>query len=314
MTDRSRLAPSCGLVPKDVHHRARRAVSRLAVVGALKIIPSRGEEPQASPSALLWQTLAAGQSALSPRRRMRGAARHVLGGPIELIEERRARRARRGLERQSRRRPLRGSRPPVARIARKHHVVNDERLFTRREELGRPHARWRSSIRSRAFEDVVLRNDSTGRAKRPSGGRYGFDPAAKLDLLRQEDVTCNSVFGGLSRKSDGHRASIDRSPESATRAMLGKPETRRGLRGRAAPRRRDRWSGRRRRQHELALEPGMVHVVFDAREDGTLAIRGPPVEDAEQNQAIASGSEGGRVVQIGILVDRAARNHRRSGK
>ena len=89
----------------------------------------------------------------------------VLGRPVELIEQRGARRARPLGERQQRRFAVAGPRRLVAGVAREHEAVDHERVLAGLEQLRQPHV-GRRPVRSLALKDVVRLAPA-----RPAGAR-----------------------------------------------------------------------------------------------------------------------------------------------
>src|SRR6266545_1725561 len=131
-----------------------------------------------------------------------GALRDVLCGTLELVEQCRARRARALRERQKRSLATLRPWPLVAGVAREHHAVDHQRVHAGREELREPHV-GRCAVRTSSLEDVVLRDDSTGRELTPGRG-HGLHGAAQPDLLLEQPIARRPVLRWLSRKPDGH--------------------------------------------------------------------------------------------------------------
>ena len=82
------------------------------------------------------------------------------------------------------------ARPRVARIAREHEAVDDERILARREELGEPDL---AAALGGVLEAVVLRNRAAKRERAPLRG-YALDRAPQLDLGLEEPVALAAIL------------------------------------------------------------------------------------------------------------------------
>ena len=121
----------------------------------------------------------------------------VASGAIKRVEDRRAGRARGLGQRQLARLAIR-SRPGVARPARKHEAVEDERVLARLEERGEPHLA--AAVRD-LLEAVVIRDGAARRQGAPLRGDP-LDRAPELDLGVEELVACTPVLPGLAGEAD----------------------------------------------------------------------------------------------------------------
>src|SRR5207249_7154807 len=134
-------------------------------VVAVVCVPSRGQQTQPAPGTLL------GEREQTWERRLRDddevdVLPGVLGGAVELVEQRRARRARALLQRQQR--GLADRRPggAVAWIAGEHEAVDHEAVLARLEQLRQFHVRG-GAVRTSALEHIVVRNWPARRQRPP---------------------------------------------------------------------------------------------------------------------------------------------------
>ena len=114
---------------------------------------------------------------------------HVLDGAVELVQQRRARRARTLRQRQLRGGTRRRSRAVVVAVAREHDDVDHERVAAGREELGHAHRPLR------ALEHVVLGDLAAGRQRAPR--------RRHASMARRSSTSCSS------RRSRAARYSAD---------------------------------------------------------------------------------------------------------
>jgi hypothetical protein len=160
----------------------------VAVVG----VPRRRQEPETPPAPLRGEREHALERSLRHDREVDDLD-GVLGGAVELVEERDARGARPVREQELGR--LAGHRPwaRVPGIARKHEGVDRQRVLSGCKELGQAHV-GRKTVGACPLEDVVLRNDTARWQRAPRGG-HRLRGAAELDLLLEQAVARGAVFG-----------------------------------------------------------------------------------------------------------------------
>jgi len=144
----------------------------------------------------------------------------MIRGAVELVEQRRAGRARALLKLEARCRAAFEPRPGVLRETRKHEVVDHQGVLAGREQLRQPYFGG-TAVRSCPLEDVILRHEPSWR-QMPPGFRHGLHRTAKLDLLFEEAVSRHSIAGRLAWKphADAH---------ALTHPLLSDPSLRPGL-------------------------------------------------------------------------------------
>src|SRR5262249_45116736 len=103
---------------------------------------------------------------------------------------------------------LRGPGPRVARPAREHEAVDDERVLAGLEQLGEPDL---AAARAGLLEAVVLGDDATRRQRAPLC-RDALDRAPQLDLGLEEPVALAAVVLGLAGEANAgihaHRSRV----------------------------------------------------------------------------------------------------------
>ena len=145
-------------VRRAVEHLQQRVLAAflvLAPVVALEAVAGRREQPEVPPSPLAREGQQPLQRRLGDDDEVEAGGLEMPGRALELVDQRRAGRTGRLLARQPRQCALRRLRPRVGRIARKHHVVDDQRVAARSEQLGEADARG-PAVGTEAVEDIVL--------------------------------------------------------------------------------------------------------------------------------------------------------------
>ena len=160
MADRGTVAD------EHVQHRHLVAVGRLPAVVPIEVVLVRGQQLQVAPAALLGVVGDAPGIGLRDHGEVQLAV-EVASRAVEGVEHRGARGARALVQRQPGGPPLDGPRPGVARVAREHEVVGDQRVL-----LGGEQGREADLAGGAPYplEDVVLGHDPAGWQRPPLGG------------------------------------------------------------------------------------------------------------------------------------------------
>jgi hypothetical protein len=127
------------------------AFRRFPVIIAVEGVVPRGQQPQIAPAAFLCVVGQPSGVCLRNDDEVDPVG-EVGGRTVESVDDRGAGRARLFDKRQQGRLASRGARSRVFRPAREHHVVDDQRVLTGREQLREPHL----AAIGRGLEDVVL--------------------------------------------------------------------------------------------------------------------------------------------------------------
>src|SRR5438128_11217893 len=185
--------------PEHIQHRQLEALGRLRVIIPFEVVARRRQQAQPSPTALLRKREEARQRRLGDHHEV-DALPNMIRGAVELVEQRRAGRARALLKLEARCRAAFEPRPGVLRETRKHEVVDHQGVLPGPEQLRQPYFGG-TAVRSCPPEDVILRHEPSWR-QMPPGFRHGLHRTAKLDLLFEEAVSRHSIAGRVAWKAD----------------------------------------------------------------------------------------------------------------
>ncbi|HEX4204785.1 MAG TPA: hypothetical protein VHZ51_11450 [Ktedonobacteraceae bacterium] len=183
------VADHFALAHKHVEHRPWVALCVLAEVVAVVGVARRGQQPQPPPAALVRMSQEARHRSFGHDREI-DPLPDVLHSSVQAVKHRSTGRAR----------------PLVVEGTREHEVVDHQRIETSHEQLRQPHL-GRDTTGFCLLEDVVLRNDPTGRKPAAAlGDRFGH--TAQFDLPLQEPVARRSVVSGFIWKRKVHHGSF----------------------------------------------------------------------------------------------------------
>src|SRR5207237_10467741 len=165
------------------------------VVAVEGVVP-RGQQPQVAPAAFLCVGAEPIGACLRDHDEV-GPLGEVKSSTLKPVDDRCARRARLLDKRQLGCLAPWGTRSWVFRPAREHHVVDDQRVLARCEQLREPHL----AATGRGLEDVVL-PDEAARWECPALGGDLLVQPPELCLRLQQLVACASVFARLAGEVD----------------------------------------------------------------------------------------------------------------
>jgi hypothetical protein len=168
----------------------------LAVIVVVVVVVAGRDQSQVPPAAIAGE----GADPVGVRLGDDGEVdplREVRRRAVERVEDRRARWARRLVDRELRGLARGGAGPGVARVARKHEAVDDERVPPGGEQLREPH----SAVIGDLLEGVVLGEDAA-RRQCPPQLRDPLGRPPQLDLGFEQAVALAAVVVGFAGEAD----------------------------------------------------------------------------------------------------------------